>query len=855
MNTKLNLLIAALLIIAYAKSRQVSAQVPTAEEIPEYVVIDLGTLGGDSSFAYGINDNGQVVGGAETSNGSEHAFLYSNGVMQDLGTVGGDYSCARGINDNGKIVGDSQFSHDSYTHAFLYSNGLMQDLGGLGVSNSSACDINNDGQTVGYSIMGYGYFHAFLYSKGSLKDLGSLLGGEDNSACGINNNGQVVGSSWVGNTRRSHAFLYSNGSVQDLGKLRGGEESFAYQINNHGQVVGQSQFRPYSYACHAFLYANGKMRDLGTLGGENSFALGINDSEQVIGNSRLNREPPGYHPFLYSNGIMRDLNDLITPTSGWELKEAWAINNAGQIVGYGANPSGKTHAFLLNPLPAGWRKVIEAQPAQPTYGECPEKLTGKDSLVVVTHGWQPAWQPVDIGWVQEMTNRITRYIENQGRNNWQVHAHRWVEKARTSISDDLLLGAETALQNGKREGSNLGKCLAAKNWNHIHLIGFSAGAGLIQATSETIKKWSRNTTTVHTTFLDAFVGLTQTERDEYGKHADWADSYFSHDMDTFGDIAAWTEGPFQSVYNVDVTWLDLSKKPITVVYSTPSGDISQTCYQTVSSHKWPHEFYADTIPPNSVFGSDGFGFPLSKEAGGWDNLPARYPVGNNPPRVLGSGELVCPKLETKLTVSAVSRPDLTKEVIKSETGTVIIHGIDSFSLKTASPAWLAVPTVITNAVNFVSFEAQFASSNGAEGLLSVFWDTNAIGSIDERVTLTGSQAYTFQLPHTAANSVGLVGFRLDAFSTIPSLVTVTNVTLGFAGIREPFTLAVTDTLTSGALVLQLKGPAGFNYAVETSLNLADWNVIAVLVNTNGAVRFTVPLETNTAARFYRAVVP
>ena len=68
---------------------------------------DLGTLGGDYSIAYGINDMGQVVGESTTDNGQTHAFITGpDGVgMTDLGTLGGDYSLAFGINDAGQVVG------------------------------------------------------------------------------------------------------------------------------------------------------------------------------------------------------------------------------------------------------------------------------------------------------------------------------------------------------------------------------------------------------------------------------------------------------------------------------------------------------------------------------------------------------------------------------------------------------------------------------------------------------------------------------------------------------------------------------------------------------------------------------
>ena len=51
-----------------------------------YNVTDLGTLGGETSQANAINNAGQVVGGASTKSGNNHAFLWRPGKgMQDLG--------------------------------------------------------------------------------------------------------------------------------------------------------------------------------------------------------------------------------------------------------------------------------------------------------------------------------------------------------------------------------------------------------------------------------------------------------------------------------------------------------------------------------------------------------------------------------------------------------------------------------------------------------------------------------------------------------------------------------------------------------------------------------------------------
>jgi probable HAF family extracellular repeat protein len=316
------------------------SDIGSASVVELYTVVDLGVSpGGDNVFPEAINNTGQVVGVAANGPYGEYttAFLYSGGATQWLNGDG-----AFGINDNGMIIGGSYYSNIG--HAIYWTEPGSAKQIPTGNVSANATAVNNSGQIV-VNLSGN---HAYSYSAGgSLNDLG-MLGGTSSFGTSINNKGQIVG--YASTTADAlHAFLYSDGFMSDIGTL-GGTSSSAEDINDKGTVVGSAKIL--TGQGHAFRYASGVMTDLGTLSGlDNSYATGINADGLIVGfamtSSGLNS-----HAFLYNNGVMQDLNSLIDPSAGWNLSHATAINDNGWIVGYGLHNSVNTsHGFLLIPVP------------------------------------------------------------------------------------------------------------------------------------------------------------------------------------------------------------------------------------------------------------------------------------------------------------------------------------------------------------------------------------------------------------------------------------------------------------------------------------------------------------------------
>lgn len=78
------------------------------------------TVNDAGTMVTGINDLGQIVGTVDLASGGQEGFLYSNGVFSAITVPGAGYTLAYGINNNGQIVGSYWDGTDTFTDNGLH---------------------------------------------------------------------------------------------------------------------------------------------------------------------------------------------------------------------------------------------------------------------------------------------------------------------------------------------------------------------------------------------------------------------------------------------------------------------------------------------------------------------------------------------------------------------------------------------------------------------------------------------------------------------------------------------------------------------------------------------------------------
>jgi probable HAF family extracellular repeat protein len=172
---------------------------------------DIPTLGGTFAYAQCANNQGQMIGqssltgdvGCDPSDPfdtcDEHPFLWEHGTVRDLGTLGGSFALALWLNNNGEAVGGANTSGDEQFQAARWKNGVITGLKVLDDDCASlAYAVNSRGQAVGQSFnCDTNTLRVVLWENNSVINLNEAI--PPNSSLdlldvyNINDRGEIVG--------------------------------------------------------------------------------------------------------------------------------------------------------------------------------------------------------------------------------------------------------------------------------------------------------------------------------------------------------------------------------------------------------------------------------------------------------------------------------------------------------------------------------------------------------------------------------------------------------------------------------------------------------------------------------------
>ncbi len=238
--------------------------------------------GGANSEVWGINNAGDVVGYYVGANGNL-GFEYNPSTQAYTslaGPTGASDVQAFGINDNGVIVGTYR-DNSNVTHGFVFANGNYQTIDGPGAQYGTQVNgINNSGQlSLTYATSLFNSAYRWTPSGTGYTSQSLSVGADGTVSGGINNNGAVAGyyqspnyGGFVWNSDGTFStFLNPNdlsGTTQGL------------DVNDNGVVVG-SFFS--SMGESGYVDQGGVFTQINVPGSIYTYTTGVNDSGEITG--------------------------------------------------------------------------------------------------------------------------------------------------------------------------------------------------------------------------------------------------------------------------------------------------------------------------------------------------------------------------------------------------------------------------------------------------------------------------------------------------------------------------------------------------------------------------------------------
>jgi hypothetical protein len=341
---------------------------------PVYTLTEVRIPWGSILDGNAINNQGDIAGTATVPASKIRGFVWTrkSGQSIELGTLGGTSSSAFGINDCGDAVGAASLRGDILSHAALFSHGKVIDLG-PNAGASIARSINNSGTAVGPFTV-HGDFHPAKYQAGRVVD----LTGQPGDAVAISGSGAMAGTTFgtEANDFLDHAFLIRHRTNTEI-KAGDFESTDAEAINDFADVAVQGGSEA-SSAVFPLVFQDELV--LGQPALEDAWktqvVMGINNLGELVGFSNLESNPLVFHATLIRGQAIYSLDQLIDPADPLKhfvkLTRAYGINDSGWIVSDGTDSRDKkAHVYLLKTTQPAfrWQRVAGGCPATQADGD------------------------------------------------------------------------------------------------------------------------------------------------------------------------------------------------------------------------------------------------------------------------------------------------------------------------------------------------------------------------------------------------------------------------------------------------------------------------------------------------------
>jgi len=339
-----------------------------ASKATPFTRVDLGTLGGQSSYAAAINSDGVVVGWSETKSGETHAFRWAATTgMVDLGTIPGESSSQAVAILDGSLTSGPTILGVSGRNAVVWSTSASISV--LPVTPSGASSsvypqaLNERGEVVGFDV-GSGPQHAWIWSaRDGRSDLSgaSDVASNEASASAITSQGVALLTSNAGTCRRStqcwRTFLWTRASgVQGLGLPGNDSEAdvTGLALNEDRTVVGWTT-KAAGITAYRWTTTGGFTVLPSYTSSTYAYAAGVNAYGSAVG-AALEPTSGSIIATLWpaTGGVVR-----LSPEDG-SPSVALAVNRSGTIAGWASVAGGVNHAVIWVPSTQSNRQMTPA---------------------------------------------------------------------------------------------------------------------------------------------------------------------------------------------------------------------------------------------------------------------------------------------------------------------------------------------------------------------------------------------------------------------------------------------------------------------------------------------------------------